>query len=109
MKCCRCSCSGLVKRLDVSRSTLPHSPPFSSIGFGRVTLGRERFLEYSAERFARSAIDRMLFAHAEEDPQFERMTESEYIKKAADSEYQGFATALAAAQDGGLANIALGD
>ncbi|MCJ1683980.1 tubulin-like doman-containing protein [Rathayibacter sp. VKM Ac-2928] len=67
-----------------------HSPPFSSIGFGRVTLGRERFLEYSAERFARSAIDRMLFAHAEEDPQFERMTEREYIEKSADSEYQRF-------------------
>ncbi|QHC57738.1 tubulin-like doman-containing protein [Rathayibacter sp. VKM Ac-2760] len=67
-----------------------HSPPFSSIGFGRVTLGRERFLEYSAERFARSAIDRMLFAHAEEDPQFERMTEKAHIDKSADSEYQRF-------------------
>lgn len=67
-----------------------HSPPFSSIGFGRVTLGRERFLEYSAERFARSAIDRMLFAHAEEDPQFERMTEREYVESNAEATYQRF-------------------
>ncbi len=38
-------------------SPVHHSPPFSSMGFGRVTLGREKFLEYSAERFARS-VDR---------------------------------------------------
>ena len=67
-----------------------NSPPFSSIGFGRVTLGRERFLEYAAERLARSAVDRMLTAHIEDDPMLERMTEREHVERTADSEYQRF-------------------
>ena len=40
-----------------------HTPPFSSLGFGRVSLGRDKFTDYSAERLARTTIDRMLFAH----------------------------------------------
>ena len=75
-------------------SAVHHSPPFSSIGFGRVTLGREKFLEYSAERLARSAVDRMLSAHAEEDTLFARMTEREWIESKADGAYQGFVRAL---------------
>lgn len=71
-------------------SPVHHSPPFSSMGFGRVTLGRERFLEYSAERFARSVIDRMLHAHAEGDPLFAQKTEREWIESGADTSYQRF-------------------
>lgn len=71
-------------------SPVHHSPAFSSMGFGRVTLGREKFLEYSAERFARSAVDRMLHAHAEEDPQFARMTEREWVEVGADGAYRRF-------------------
>ncbi|MBU4465591.1 MAG: tubulin-like doman-containing protein, partial [Actinobacteria bacterium] len=71
-------------------SPVHHSPAFSAMGFGRVTLGREKFLEYSAERFARSAVDRMLHAHAEEDPQFARMTEREWIEVGADGAYRRF-------------------
>nr|MTA02424.1 hypothetical protein [Actinomycetota bacterium] len=39
------------------------APPFASMGFGRVSLGRDKFLQYASERIARSSIDRMLFAH----------------------------------------------
>lgn len=56
------------------------APALSAIGFGRVTLAREKFIEYSAERFAKSAIKRLLEAHSEADPNFERMDEEEWIK-----------------------------
>ncbi len=39
------------------------APPFASMGFGRVSLGKDKFLQYASERIARSSIDRMLFAH----------------------------------------------
>ncbi|TPX05206.1 hypothetical protein FJ656_07775, partial [Schumannella luteola] len=58
---------------------LDQAPPFSSLGFGRVTLGREKFLDYASERFARSVLDRILYAHGEEDPRFEQRTENEWI------------------------------
>jgi len=40
-----------------------HTPPFGSMGFGRVGLGRDRFTDYAAERLTRTAIDKMLNAH----------------------------------------------
>jgi hypothetical protein len=39
------------------------TPPFASLGFGRVTLGRDRFVDYSAERLARSCIDKLMDGH----------------------------------------------
>jgi hypothetical protein len=53
--------------------------PFMALGFGRVGLGKERFVAYSAQRLARSAIDRMLYAHTLEDPKFAVKTEDEWI------------------------------
>ena len=60
---------------NVSRAALPENsgliqdemkaPPLSAIGFGRVTLGKEKFISYSSERFARSIIERLLNAHKE--------------------------------------------
>lgn len=41
------------------------NPPFASMGFGRVSLGNDKFLQYASERIARSSIDQMLFAHLE--------------------------------------------
>ncbi|MEV8250650.1 tubulin-like doman-containing protein [Microbacterium sp. NPDC076768] len=67
-----------------------HSPAFSSMGFGRVTLGRDKFFEYSAERLARSVIDKMLYAHTETDPLFAQRTEVEWISVRADQDYQRF-------------------
>ena len=76
-----------------------HSPAFSSMGFGRVALGRDKFLEYSAERMARSVVDRMLYAHTEADPLFEQRTESEWISVRADQTYQRFVTDLRLNED----------
>jgi hypothetical protein len=56
------------------------SPALSAIGFGRVTLAREKFIEYSAEKLAKSSIEKLLRAHTEEDPRFERMDEAEWIR-----------------------------
>jgi hypothetical protein len=53
--------------------------PFMALGFGRVGLGKERFVAYSAQRLARSAIDRMLYAHTLEDPKFALKTEEEWV------------------------------
>jgi len=53
--------------------------PFMALGFGRVGLGKERFVAYAAQRLARSAIDRMLYAHTLEDPKFAIKTEDEWI------------------------------
>ena len=53
--------------------------PFMALGFGRVGLGKERFVAYSAQRLARSAMDRMLFAHTIDDPRFAIKTEDEWI------------------------------
>ena len=75
---------------NTSRNVLPEnsgflqdgkgSPALSAIGFGRVTLAREKFIEYAAERLAKSSIEKLLNAHTEEDPRFERMGEEEWIK-----------------------------
>ena len=53
--------------------------PFMALGFGRVGLGKERFVAYAAQRLARSAIDRMLYAHTLEDPKFAVKTEDEWV------------------------------
>jgi len=54
-------------------------PVACAIGFGRVTLAREKFVEYSSERFARACIDRILKAHTESDPNFEIMDEDAHV------------------------------
>jgi hypothetical protein len=86
---------GANKLSDESRLMRPidQSPPFSSLGFGRVTLGREKFLDYAAERFARSSIDRMLYWHAESDPSFKERTREEWIELKASWALTGFISA----------------
>ncbi|PPF78900.1 hypothetical protein C5B96_13770 [Subtercola sp. Z020] len=86
---------GANKLSDESRLMRPidQSPPFSSLGFGRVTLGREKFLDYAAERFARSSVDRMLHWHAESDPLFKERTREEWIALKASWALTGFISA----------------
>jgi len=66
------------------------SPALSAIGFGRVTLAREKFIEYAAEKLAKSSIEKLLRAHTEEDPRFERMDESEWIRHNAEKTQVAF-------------------
>jgi hypothetical protein len=58
--------------------------PFPALGFGRVGLGKDKFVQYAAERLARSAIDKMLYAHTKEDPKFALKTEEDWITFYAD-------------------------
>lgn len=64
-----------------------HIPPFAAIGFGRITLAREKFIDYSKERFVRSAVDRLLKAHVidQNDPQFERNDNQGYIDESVEN------------------------
>ena len=66
------------------------APPFSSMGFGRVSLGRDRFFQYASERLARSCIDKMLFEHKSEDPDFKEKTQDEWISHKADLAFGTF-------------------
>ena len=74
-------------RLKVASS---QAPPFSSIGFGRVTLGRDRFTKYSAEVLGRTVIHRMLNQHTAEDPNLTQKNEQEWISVKATNAWIGF-------------------
>ncbi|MGI9823365.1 tubulin-like doman-containing protein [Agromyces sp. Marseille-Q5079] len=71
-------------------SPLDQTPPFSAIGFGRVTLGREKFLDYAGERFARSVVDQMLYAHIEDDRMLKERTQGEWVDFGASRALEGF-------------------
>ncbi len=49
---------------EQSRSETQETP-FQAIGFGRVSLGRDRFMQYSAEFLSRRVIDRIKDGHLE--------------------------------------------
>jgi len=53
-------------------------PPFSSLGFGRVTLGTERFFEYAAERMSKEALETMMNKHLETDPKQKEKNEEQW-------------------------------
>jgi hypothetical protein len=74
-------------RLKVSGA---QAPPFSSIGFGRVTLGRDRFTKYSAEVLARTVVHRMLNQHTSEDPNLSQKNEQEWVATKATNAWIGF-------------------
>ena len=59
-----------------------HTPPFGSLGFGRISLGRDKFSDYAAERLTRTVIDRMLYAHSDgEDTSMK--TEDQWVREKA--------------------------
>jgi hypothetical protein len=66
------------------------APAFSAIGFGRLSLGRDRFGEYASERLARAAIDRLLTQHLATDPSAKESTEEEWIKFHSDTNWTTF-------------------
>jgi hypothetical protein len=53
-------------------------PPFSALGFARVSLGMERFFEYSAERMAKEALQTIMHKHLETDPQLKEKNEDQW-------------------------------
>jgi hypothetical protein len=64
--------------------------PFSSMGFGRVSLGLERFFEYSAERLAKSALENLLNKHTSTDRLLAQKTEKQWRNENADLGFPGF-------------------
>lgn len=54
--------------------------PFSSMGFGRVTLGLERFYEYSSQRLAKTAVLNLLERHLVSDGQGTTKTQAEWVQ-----------------------------
>jgi hypothetical protein len=54
------------------------APPFSSLGFARVSLGMERFFEYSAERMAKEALETIMNKHLETDPSLKEKNEEQW-------------------------------
>lgn len=74
------------------RDQIVNKPPMGAIGFGRVTLAREEFLEYSKERFAKGALDRLLRAHVldSNDPLFRIKSNEAYIKQSTEENYVNF-------------------
>lgn len=54
------------------------APPFSSLGFARISLGMERFVEYSSERLAKQTLNTVLKRHLETDPDLKEKTEEQW-------------------------------
>jgi hypothetical protein len=54
------------------------APPFSSLGFARISLGMERFFEYSAERMAKEALQTIMNKHLETDPLLKEKNEEQW-------------------------------
>lgn len=61
------------------------TPPFSSLGFARVSLGMERFVEYASERIAKQTLQTILYKHLEQDPGLKEKTEEQWRTSFADS------------------------
>jgi hypothetical protein len=70
-----------------------HTPPFGSLGFGRISLGRDKFSDYAAERLARTVIDRMLYAHSDGEDTSTK-TEDQWVRLKAEQSFADFLSDL---------------
>ncbi|WP_448852102.1 tubulin-like doman-containing protein [Corynebacterium sp. 335C] len=61
--------------------------PWGSMGYAQLSMGRDRFAEYSAQRLARAAFDRLLDGHIRAD---DPSTGLEQLNKRLDEELEGF-------------------
>ena len=61
------------------------APPFSSIGYARVSLGMEKFVDYASERLAKEALETILKRHIVRDPGLKEKTEEQWKTFVADS------------------------
>ena len=61
------------------------TPPFSSLGFGRVSLGMEKFVDYASERLAKQTLKTILERHLEQDPGMREKTEEQWRTHFADT------------------------
>ena len=54
--------------------------PLSAMGFARVTLGTEKFFEYSAERLAKETLKTVLFKHTHTDAGLKEKTDAQWVQ-----------------------------
>lgn len=66
--------------------------PMFSMGFARVTLGIDKFSDYSAERLAKQALETVIRQHLQDDPDQREKKESEWIEYHADNYFGTFIT-----------------
>ncbi len=64
--------------------------PLSSIGFARVTLGLDKFADYSSERLAKQTLKTILSQHLSQDPQMVQKTEEQWLQHHADLQLGDF-------------------
>lgn len=68
------------------------APPFSSLGFARISLGMERFVDYAGERLAKQALNTILLRHLERDPDCKEKTADQWRMHNADLSESRFFT-----------------
>jgi hypothetical protein len=61
-------------------ATVSAGQPLSSLGFGRVSLGIDRFSQYAAERLAKQTLKTLLSQHTSTDPELKEMNEEQWIE-----------------------------
>ena len=67
-----------------------HYQPFAAMGFSRVSLGMDRFVEYGAECITRSAVERLLWPDFEPVSKDQSMNRNVQIDTRADQLWSGF-------------------
>ncbi|MCB0950865.1 MAG: hypothetical protein KDB44_16650 [Mycobacterium sp.] len=65
--------------------------PWGTYGFSSLSMGRDRYAEYSAQRLARSAVDRLLFGHLQ---QGNPASSTEQLDSLLSSQWQAHCSAL---------------
>src|SRR5512144_1194184 len=75
---------------DTPLKTQGQEPPFSALGFARVSLGRDRFREYAAQRLAREAVERVLRRHLELLGREDRRSDEEVLAEHVDYTFGPF-------------------
>lgn len=61
--------------------------PWGSLGYAQLSMGRDRFAEYSAQRLAHASFERLLSGHMKEG---DRTTSSEQLQRLYDERLAGF-------------------
>ena len=61
-------------------ATVSAGQPLSSLGFARVTLGTDRFIQYAAERLAKQTLETLLRQHISTAPMLPGQSEEEWIE-----------------------------
>ena len=76
-------------RLKVA-TDLEHYQPFAAMGFSRISLGMDRFVEYGAECITRSAVEKLLWPYFEPVSKDQSMNRNVQIDTRADQLWSGF-------------------